>query len=153
MNTKGCSCRSIKKQRKLNGYHNYQKHKRLKTLICQNCHQTFKTNNTKRKFCSSNCYHDKRRSKKFKKILHKACKLAFPNWKCPFCNWSQTFTIHHITKKSNGGSEDLMNLTMLCPNHHDLADNEHFDPRKLKRYAIGNFFSHKELLEIFNKRK
>lgn len=41
---------------------------------------------------------------------------------CFICGWNEaTCDIHHIVPKSKGGSNDLTNLTILCPNCHRIA--------------------------------
>ena len=40
----------------------------------------------------------------------------------PTCNFDEVLEIHHIIPRSKGGSNDVSNLIILCPNHHSLAD-------------------------------
>jgi hypothetical protein len=49
--------------------------------------------------------------------------IARLNLKCCVCGWDEdSIDIHHILPRKDGGSDDLANLTPLCPNHHRLAD-------------------------------
>lgn len=40
----------------------------------------------------------------------------------PGCDFDYVVHNHHITPRSEGGSHDLENCILLCPNHHALAD-------------------------------
>lgn len=42
--------------------------------------------------------------------------------KCFVCDFDEVVEVHHITPKHRGGTDDLENLALLCPNHHALAD-------------------------------
>lgn len=51
---------------------------------------------------------------------------------CCICNWNEdSIDIHHIIPKKYGGSNELENLTPLCPNHHRLADRGKLDKNLL----------------------
>ena len=50
----------------------------------------------------------------------------------PNCNFSFTVHNHHIIPKSIGGSYDLENCIILCPNHHAMADAGLLDQDLLK---------------------
>lgn len=56
---------------------------------------------------------------------------------CQLCQ-NNNFAIlqaHHIVEKSNGGSDDLENLMLLCPTCHAL---QHFDPTSPSAFQIDN---------------
>ncbi len=38
----------------------------------------------------------------------------------PGCGFDDVLEIHHIISKKNGGSDDIENLLVLCPNHHTM---------------------------------
>ena len=40
--------------------------------------------------------------------------------KCQFCGFNDVVEIHHIVSLKAGGTNDLFNLLVLCPNHHSL---------------------------------
>ncbi len=42
--------------------------------------------------------------------------------KCMVCSFDEIVEIHHIIPRYLGGSDELENLALLCPNHHALAD-------------------------------
>ncbi len=44
------------------------------------------------------------------------------NGKCMVCSFDEVVEIHHIIPRYLGGSDELENLALLCPNHHALAD-------------------------------
>jgi 5-methylcytosine-specific restriction endonuclease McrA len=39
----------------------------------------------------------------------------------PSCNQETHLEVHHIITRSEGGSNELSNLIILCPNHHRMA--------------------------------
>lgn len=41
--------------------------------------------------------------------------------KCELCSYDLTIDVHHIIEKKNGGTDDLDNLCILCPNCHALV--------------------------------
>lgn len=42
--------------------------------------------------------------------------------KCFVCGFDEIVEVHHILPKHKGGTDDIENLVLLCPNHHALAD-------------------------------
>ncbi|MES2060224.1 MAG: helix-turn-helix domain-containing protein [Patescibacteria group bacterium] len=42
--------------------------------------------------------------------------------RCAVCNFDEVTEVHHIIPVKLGGSNDIENLILLCPNHHKLAD-------------------------------
>jgi len=64
--------------------------------------------------------------KAFKKCgIQKVCDL------CPY----EYIDYHHINPIREGGSDELDNLALLCPNHHRLADRGKIDINELKKIA------------------
>ncbi len=49
--------------------------------------------------------------------------LAFSRFgkRCMVCGFDVIVAVHHIQLRSNGGTNDLTNLIVLCPNHHAMA--------------------------------
>jgi 5-methylcytosine-specific restriction endonuclease McrA len=48
--------------------------------------------------------------------------------RCLICGFDKIVDIHHLVERSKGGSNELSNLIMLCPNHHKMlhhADYRH----------------------------
>jgi len=43
------------------------------------------------------------------------------------CGFDITVAVHHIMPRSEGGSDELDNLIVLCPNHHAMADRNLID--------------------------
>lgn len=66
---------------------------------------------------------------------------------CSRCGWDKEICdIHHIIPKKQGGTDEHINLTYLCPNCHRLADRGHiktftnlqdFIKDKWKQYYYG----------------
>jgi predicted restriction endonuclease len=43
--------------------------------------------------------------------------------RCAICGWVEApCDVAHIVARKNGGTDDLENIVMLCPNHHRLFD-------------------------------
>lgn len=42
--------------------------------------------------------------------------------KCAICGFDEVIEVHHIVPRRIGGTDELDNLIVLCPNHHALAD-------------------------------
>ncbi len=133
--------------------------KEREPIQCKGCSKEFVPDKYYRKYCSNECSISGRGRRKRNQIsrrtVSKIMRRAFLNWKCPFCNWNNTWDIHHIIPRKFGGTDDLNNLVMLCPNHHSLADLGQMDNEKMVEYAIGKFYSVRELLDLhyFGKKK
>ena len=115
--------------------------------ICEKCGETFisnrKISDKKKKHCP-NC---KRKVVHFQdidkidsikdlskrtvtKILERADKG------CAICGWNEsTCDIHHIVERSNGGTNDMSNLILLCPNCHRIVHTK-------QKYSKDFLFSH-----------
>lgn len=133
--------------------------KQRKPKQCKGCSEDFLPDKYYRKYCSLKCSTAGRGRRKRNQISHrtitKIMHRAFPDWKCPLCSWNKTWDLHHIIPRRHGGSDDLHNLVMLCPNHHSIADLGQIDNQKLTQHAVGKFYSVKELLNLhyFGKKK
>jgi hypothetical protein len=54
----------------------------------------------------------------------------------PNCRESNVHNIHHITPRQEGGRHDVWDLIVLCPTHHEYADNK-IPPRSRQRHWAG----------------
>lgn len=110
------------------------------------------------KYCSAKCGRqaekEKRigyiteRSKRYnvnKKMIHKLY-----GYKCAICGWqispdlitdtkghyqhSHGNEMHHIIPVAEGGTEEIENIILLCPNHHKMADKGVLSREDLKQY-------------------
>ena len=107
-------------------------HRKYHDLTCQNpiCSKTFTGKNSTTKFCSKQCNYackKKQTGKSYctRSTLSKRIRKAIgdENFKCFICDWKEdACDIHHIIPRSSGGTNEFDNLTVLCPNHHRLAD-------------------------------
>ncbi len=126
---------------------------KIKPRRCKFCQEFFDPKRNKRKYCSVECtLMGRKRTKKdllSKRTLTKILVRAFPDWHCPFCDWKETFHVHHIVPRRKGGSNDLNNLVMICPNHHSLADPGVIEQEKLSEYSIGKHYTERKLLNLF----
>jgi predicted HNH restriction endonuclease len=55
---------------------------------------------------------------------------------CLICQWPHHAEVHHIVAKAKGGSDEIENLIILCPNHHWLADRGELAPEYLEGLAL-----------------
>lgn len=119
----------------------------------EECGKTFAPDRPGRLYCSNRCRilgaGKSVRGKISFRTFQKMFRRAFPDWVCPFCEWSETFAIHHITPVRSGGTDDVDNLVALCPNHHSIADLGKIDEVVLRSHAIGRCYSKEELIERF----
>lgn len=96
----------------------------------------------KARFCSRKCSHDYRANRpleiKIKREQSGENNPNFRNWsarnavrdnaikllghKCALCDFDIVVHVHHIVPASVGGPNDIHNLIVLCPNHHEMAD-------------------------------
>ena len=101
-------------------------------MVCVVCQATFKVGGGKRKrlTCSRACSNKSRKGISYKKGAPnsnstkvrklKGLLLEDRGHKCEMCSFNNVniLQVHHIIERSNGGSNDLENLQLLCPNCH-----------------------------------
>jgi hypothetical protein len=54
----------------------------------------------------------------------------------PRCREAIALDVHHITPRSEGGSNRESNLIVLCPNHHRLARDGTVPRQRLRLYSV-----------------
>lgn len=57
--------------------------------------------------------------------------IAFFGRACMICGWDVVISVHHIIPRRSGGTNNLDNLIVLCPNHHAMADRGLLEPSHL----------------------
>ena len=113
-------------------------------VVCQNCNASFHVKPHKvgkAKFCSRACAHATRFGQQ-SPSEHKGMPgnsnpnfrgtnnattarenaIKFFGKRCMICGWAEVVDVHHIIPRRHGGTNNLDNLIVLCPNHHRLAD-------------------------------
>jgi hypothetical protein len=128
-------------------------------VICANCSKEFHVKPhrvTKAKFCSKVCnfaYRFGRTNHRQAKDMrgannpnyrgtnnHVTARLtalgAFPH-KCILCGFDAVVDVHHIIPQREGGTNDLTNLAVLCPNHHRLADIKRISRDELTKTVLA----------------
>jgi hypothetical protein len=110
----------------------YNNEKRSKIILsCVVCGSGFKTKSNHAKYCSNKCRRkvscqlskDRRSEGKDRYHLAEKVRKIFGELACFVCGWKESSCdVHHIIPKRDRGSDALSNLTILCPNHHRLAD-------------------------------
>lgn len=101
-------------------------------ITCHFCEKKFKREpyrlKNKRPFCSLPCFYNFNRGvdrRPFKRSVKRRLFLsAFDLYgeRCQICGYAISVDVHHLVPRSKGGSDDLENLVVLCPNHHREAD-------------------------------
>ena len=114
-------------------------------LQCEFCNSDFfvKPHRAhKARFCSRKCSHDHRANRplviKKPRDIKGSLNPNFRNWsarstaranaiekmghQCVICGFDIIVHVHHIVPVAAGGSNDIDNLIVLCPNHHEMAD-------------------------------
>ena len=127
-NAQFCSLSCAASHRNLN--------KPLKNCKCVICNNSFKSVNTKARYCSNNCKLKAYRLRmKSNNSVNRSFKEYMINQPCEICKWNETSCdVHHILPVCEGGKDEIQNLVTLCPNCH----------RKVHR----NLFSKDYLIEI-----
>lgn len=116
-----------------------------KDIICIQCKNIFHTKDFSRKFCY-NCLPSTIKKVKVNKepktisdissrTVSKIVKrMKLPCTCCGFYIEGIVLDFHHIIRRADKGSNELNNLTYICPNCHRIAHN---DPSKLKKPLIS----------------
>jgi hypothetical protein len=110
----GCSNKRFRKKKK-------------KCLVCEQFFSTTKSNN---KTCSRSCSNKSRIGIKYrigglknnasKTARLKQALIGLRGPECEVCKLNETdiLVTHHIKERAKGGSDELTNLKLLCPNCH-----------------------------------
>lgn len=121
--------------------------------ICGKCGKDFESKiyrrNDREKHCN-NCIQKSPHSRKdhnitlfdlSKRTISKILKRA--NVSCSICGWNESSCdIHHIIEKNMGGTNDVSNLIILCPNCHRICHVEKkFDNEFLMDRSIEKIFN------------
>lgn len=128
-------------------------------VICQNCGETFYVKPhriNKAKFCRKACAYAYRFGRALQKNGKDISGDKNPNFKgtnnritarenatkyfgnaCMICGWDISTDVHHITPVRHGGSNNLNNLIVLCPNHHRMADMALVSQEELKDITLA----------------
>lgn len=81
---------------------------------------------------------------KLKKAVGLECEV-------PKCSISRSLHVHHIRPRSEGGSNDLSNLIVLCRNHHADADAGSYSRSMLRQLTRGDRFDDGGIKEYWAK--
>lgn len=122
-------------------------------IICEYCSKKFYVKPyraKKARFCSRECSHEHRRNRPFASNppdMRGEKNPNFRNWSatpsvrknakrklgahCAICDFDIVVHVHHIIPSSIGGSNDISNLIVLCPNHHEMSDRGLITPEDL----------------------
>ena len=106
--------------------------KKDRKIVCNDCKRKVKHYNKENEFSILDCS-----KRTISKILNRS-KIG-----CAICGWNEsTCDIHHIIEKSKGGSNDISNLIIVCPNHHRIIHtNKCYSIEYLKKLSIKNTFN------------
>lgn len=131
--------------------------------ICEKCGNTFTSNKILRKDRKKHCDNCKRNTVHYKenpisifdlskRTISKILKRA--NKGCQICNWNEsTCDIHHIIPKKEGGTDDISNLIIVCPNCHRVLHtikNRYFIDFLLSKNIFNTFNNWKDFYHMKN---
>lgn len=113
----------------------------VKCIHCGNSFYVKPHRHKKAKYCSRACFHAQRFGRSLRAGEKNIEGTNNPNYKgtsnlvtarltgrkhlgtkCMICGWDEITDIHHIIPRRHGGTNNIENLIVLCPNHHRLAD-------------------------------
>lgn len=127
-NAKYCSlqCAGFKSKSFMNPYN----------LVCKHCGRDFKSTIKTAKYCSTVCKQKNYRLKaRNNTISMKSLYKRLQHLPCQICGWAEaTRDIHHIIPVSKGGTNDLKNLIVVCPNHHRMIHSKLISEAELYNY-------------------
>ena len=128
-------------------------------IACQNCKSVFyvKPHRAgKAKYCSAACSHAARFGQPSQSKHEGMPGNSNPNFRgtnnmttarenaikffgsrCIICGWAEAVDVHHIIPRRHGGTNNLDNLAVLCPNHHRLADLKLISAEKLTSKVLS----------------
>jgi len=98
--------------------------------ICEHCNSKFNAKTTKQRFCSHSCSNSSRKginydglNSKNRALKSKRLKFLLAQDRAPLCEHCShdnynILEAHHIIERCNGGTDELSNLLLLCPNCH-----------------------------------
>ena len=137
----------VKSHNKLN-----TKQSKIYTYICETCNKQFETTRAFRKERHIKCPECIQKRKHYqenpqsildlsKRTISKIINRS--NIGCVLCGWNDsTCDIHHIIERKNGGSDDLTNLIIVCPNcHRVIHSNKKYTVDELQKFSIDKHFS------------
>ena len=131
--------------------HNETKPQKLYSYICEKCGIEFTTKKPfrkNRKVKCGNCIQKRKHvqdnpdsimelsKRTISKILHRS------GVGCAICGWNEsTCDIHHIIERKSGGTNDVTNLIIVCPNcHRIIHSNKKYSIETLQQLSIDKHF-------------
>jgi 5-methylcytosine-specific restriction endonuclease McrA len=92
-------------------------------LLCKKCGKSFSTKCKQALYCSKECSYRKSTSYRYRNHLNAKIKKIISTSICFNCGWDKTTCdVHHVIPRKKGGTDELHNLIIVCPNCHRLAD-------------------------------
>ena len=74
--------------------------------------------------------------------------LVKTNRRCCICGKQHSVTVHHITSKKEGGSDNIENGIPLCPNCHDEVHASGATGRVTRKYTPEELKGHLRIQRI-----
>ena len=114
--------------------------------ICEYCNSTYNAKTIEQRFCSHSCVNSSRKGIKYdglniknKALKSKRLKFLLVKDRNPLCeNCSNDnyniLEVHHIIERCKGGTDELSNLLLLCPDCHSTI---HLGVGKMEGQADG----------------
>lgn len=69
---------------------------------------------------------------------------------CMICGWDVHVDVHHIIPMRHGGTNNIDNLIVLCPNHHRMADAGMIPNKELTNLVLSAIAQQSDLQPLFD---
>ncbi len=146
-------------------------HPNSRSLTCLSCGTVFRIKPHrlgKAKYCSRQCFWDARFGTTLVRRNRRSMTGANnPNYRgtnnlvtarqtalttfpkcCMLCGFEVLLRVHHIVPRHEGGTNELTNLALLCPNHHAMADCGLVSREDLKKTVLAAIAQRRDPLPL-----
>lgn len=114
-------------------------HKNIKPIKhqCKHCGNNFYSKSLTVKYCSISCKQKNYRLKSSNNTVSmKTIYRKLKHLPCQICGWQEAARdVHHIKSVVKGGTNEISNLIVLCPNHHRMIHSKLISEIDLLRYV------------------
>ena len=118
-------------------------------VVCKSerCNKTVNRTGSLQLFCSPRCASYERQKRRNNGKLggpsqaYKTIILSIFDFECQICDSKENLRIHHITAKSQGGQDHILNITVLCQKCHLNLHHKVFDKLLEEKYLSQNLCS------------
>jgi len=115
---------------------------------CVVCNINYTSTSRMSRYCSRACkYKNYRNSQRSEDISTTRLQSIIGHLPCELCGWNEaTRDIHHIVPVSQGGTNTLCNIIVLCPNHHRMVHKNLISQEALNKALKLRLYHHPEFI-------